>query len=137
MTKISPKLTRLIAVVLVVVIGYGAGLFFGGPASSGLRGEFNRWVSLMESAYTNQFDARLNDRKGQSEYLITLSGDQSSSNHMAFLESHKNVTYLSDSIYPNTIRVAVNIPVGETIKEIEAQPFTRFVVKNYPFLFCH
>ena len=137
MPKIRLKLGQLIAVVAMAAIGYGAGVYFGDSDSNGLRRQISRWVDLMESAYSNQLNASLATRDGRSEYLIALSKDQSLTNHMAYIEAHQHIKYLSESIYPNTIRVALDVPVTQTVKDIEAQPFTRFVIKNYPFLFCH
>ena len=137
MSNIRSKFIPLTTIVVVVMIGYGLGIYFSDSRPNALQNQMSRWMTLMESAYTAQLNASLTDRDGRSEYLIALSKDEALSDHMTFINAHKHIKYLSDSIYPNTIRVAVDVPVTQTITDIEAQPFTRFVIKNYPFLLCH
>jgi hypothetical protein len=56
---------------------------------------------------------------------------------MTFFEQHPDIEYLSESIYPNTVRVALRIPVRQALEDLGRQPFVAFVIRNYPFLLCH
>ena len=57
--------------------------------------------------------------------------------YAAFFEHHFQIEYLNESIYPNTLRVALKIPVRQALEDLNVQPFVAFVIRNYPFLFCH
>jgi hypothetical protein len=74
---------------------------------------------------------------GFSEYLVVLSGEVDEATRLDLFARRPDIEYLSASIYPNTHRVALRVPVGEALEFLEAQPSVRFVIKNYPFLFCH
>lgn len=74
---------------------------------------------------------------GSSEYLVVLSGSVDEATYLNLFAQHPDIEYLSESIYPNTFRIALRVPVGGAVEFLEAQPRVRFVIKNYPFLFCH
>lgn len=107
-----------------------------------------RWVEPMTNrltdivtdigvVYLTQYDASRTTAAGTSEYLIVLSRDAGAMSYVEFFEHHPDIEYLSESIYPNTLRVALKIPVRQALEDLNAQPFVAFVIRNYPFLFCH
>ena len=71
-----------------------------------------------------------------SEYLVILNRN-SDENYAAFIETHPKIVYLSNSVYPNTIRVAITVPIGDTLEELEATSFIKFIIRNLPIFFCH
>ena len=72
-----------------------------------------------------------------SEYLVILKPNASTVDYRAFIEAHPQIEYLSRSIYPNTIRVALRVPVTDILEELNGQPFVGFAVRNLPIFFCH
>ncbi len=99
--------------------------------------QLNRFVLNATTAYSALYEVARTTPPGTSEYLVFLNRGVDAPTYMAFIEGHPDIEYLSESIYPNAIRVALKIPVRDTLKDLEAQPFARFVIRNYPFLFCH
>ena len=95
-------------------------------------------LSWLGGAYSNSYAALdvepSNTRT--SEYLIVLD-TQTGSDYHTYIDTHPDIEFLSESVYPNTIRVALTVPVGDTIKQLEARPFVRFVIRNLPIFFCH
>jgi hypothetical protein len=94
-------------------------------------------VSDIGGIYLTQYDASRTTAAGTSEYLIVLSGNADPVSYVTFFEHHPDIEYLSESIYPNTLRVALKIPVRQALDDLNAQPFVGFVIRNYPFLLCH
>lgn len=93
------------------------------------------------TAYTTLYDAVYDASKatppGTSEYLVFLHGSVDPETYLGFFQEHPDIEYLSESIYPNAVRIALRIPVQQPLEELRTQPFARFVIRNYPFLLCH
>ena len=96
-------------------------------------------LSAMGGSYRAQYEARLPEEAlaGRAEYLVVLRDISQLAATMQYIELHPDVDYLSESIYPRTLRVSLPVPVGDLPDEIEGQPFVRFVIKNLPVFFCH
>ena len=73
----------------------------------------------------------------RSEYLVVLSASAEANHYHAYFEQHPDIDYLSESIYPGTIRVSLPVPVGAVLEELKAQSFASFVIRNLPIFFCH
>ena len=56
---------------------------------------------------------------------------------LAFLEEHPHMCYPGEGVYPDTVRVDIEIPVGAALSELKHQPFVRFVLRSLPIYFCH
>lgn len=102
-----------------------------------LGSQLNQLVLKGAAAYTSLYQVARTAPPRTSEYLIFLNRGVSVPTYMGYIEGHPDIQYLSESIYPNAIRVALNIPVRDTLADLQTQPFARFVIRNYPFLFCH
>jgi hypothetical protein len=89
------------------------------------------------SVYSATYQASRTTARGRSEYLVFFGTDVDAKVYMTFFEQHPDIEYHSESVYPHAVRVALKVPVRDTLEDLRAQPFTRFVVPNYPFFFCH
>ncbi len=107
------------------------------PRGGALRAWLNQTVLSTTTAYSALYEVGRTTPRGTSEYLVFLNRGADIATYMAFIEGHPDIQYLSESIYPNAIRIALKIPVRNALDDLKAQPFTRFVIRNYPFLFCH
>lgn len=132
----KPSLARglpLVVATLIVGVVIGVSLRWVEPIT-------NRLAEIganIGGVYVAQYDASRTTPAGMSEYLIVLSGNAERLNYMTFFEQHPDIEYLSESIYPNTVRVALRIPVRQALEDLGRQPFVAFVIRNYPFLLCH
>jgi hypothetical protein len=57
--------------------------------------------------------------------------------YRAFFSASPQIEYLSESVYPNTIRISLPVPVSGALEKINSQSFTRFVFRNLAIFFCH
>lgn len=118
----------------------GAGLSVALLVSDGGVHAVADFLQLVGSPYVVESNGSVSGEGGStksSEYLLIFSKETDSKNLFAYLKSRSRLNYSGDSVYPNTIRVNVDIPVGDSLKQLKAQPFTRFVFKNLPLFFCH
>lgn len=126
------------AIVTIVGICFALGFLVASiPWGGSLGSQLNRLVLKGAAAYTSLYQVASTAPPRTSEYLIFLNRGVSVPTYMGYIEGHPDIQYLSESIYPNAIRVALNIPVRDTLADLQTQPFARFVIRNYPFLFCH
>ena len=95
-------------------------------------------LSWLGNAYSNAHPVAGEPKSAQrvSEYLLILDRD-SDEDYAAFIATHPKIVYLSGSVYPNTIRVAITVPIGDTLEELEATSFIKFIIRNLPIFFCH
>lgn len=107
------------------------------PWGGSIGDRLNRLVLKGATAYTSLYQVARTAPPRTSEYLVFLNRGVSVPTYMAFIEGHPDIEYLSESIYPSAIRIALKIPVRDVLADLEAQPFSWFVIRNYPFLFCH
>lgn len=132
----SPSRRRL-GLILAALLGGVAAFAVADSESLGERAM--QILAAMGGSYRVQYEARLPDEAliGRTEYLMVLRDEDQRAASLAYIESHPDIEYLSESIYPRTLRVSLPVPVGALPDEIETQPFVRFVVKNLPIFFCH
>jgi len=95
-------------------------------------------LSWLGNTYSNAHSITDETKPAQrvSEYLLILDRN-SDEDYAAFIATHPKIVYLSDSVYPNTIRVAITVPIGDTLAELEATSFIKFIIRNLPIFFCH
>ena len=129
----SVRVLLVVVSSLIAGVAIGLSLRWAEPVS-------NRLTEIMTDiggVYIAQYDASRTTVAGTSEYLIVLSSNADPTSYITFFEHHPAIEYLSESIYPNTLRVALRIPVREALEDLGAQPFVAFAIRNYPFLLCH
>ncbi|MFQ5995285.1 MAG: hypothetical protein ACE5K1_09320 [Acidiferrobacterales bacterium] len=132
--KLNRALTLTIVFVCLIV---GVLVALSGRWADPVTNRLTKVVAAIGGAYAVQYAASRATPVGASEYLIVLASDAKATSYVTFFEQHPDIEYLSESIYPNTLRVALKIPVRDVLADLNAQPFVNFVVRNYPFLFCH
>ena len=128
---------RSVTLIATAVLGGVTGALL---ASAELRTAALDTLAIVGGAYRVQYESSVPDSpdgKRRSEYLVVLREDVEPSTYFEFFDTDPDMEYLSDSIYPRTIRVSLPVPVGASLETLEAQPFARFVVRNLPILFFH
>ena len=126
-------------VLVTVVAGFALGFIIAASIHwiSPLKRGFNIAAREFQEAYLALYDASLPTPSGSAEYLVFLNRETDMAAYMSYFDLHPDIDFLSDSIYPNAVRIALKVPVDKSLGELKAQPFARFVIKNYPFLLCH
>jgi len=74
---------------------------------------------------------------GTSEYIVVLRGEEWRDAALEFIASDPRMAYAGKSVYPRSVRVALQVPVSDAQKALEAQPYVKFVMPDLPLLFCH
>jgi hypothetical protein len=125
----------LVSVVVCFVLGFAvaASIQWIVPLRRGLESAAREFGE----AYVALYSASIPAPSGSAEYLVFMKGTPDVATYMRYFDLHPEIGYLSESIYPNAVRVSLKIPVGRVREDLESQPFARFVIKNYPFLLCH
>ncbi len=73
----------------------------------------------------------------QSEYLVVLREAAQRDSAQRYFATQPGIDYVGESIYPQTLVVAIGVPVGESKDALASQPFTRAVLPVLPLFFCH
>ncbi len=73
----------------------------------------------------------------KSEYLVVLHDDSERERAKDYFAANASIDYVGESIYPRTLVVALEVPVGESKERLTAQPFARVVLPVLPIFFCH
>lgn len=71
-----------------------------------------------------------------SEYLLVLNRDADLPTARRFFDTHPEIDYQGESVFPRTHRVSLNVPVTDARRDLEAQPFTQLLVRNHLLVFC-
>lgn len=75
--------------------------------------------------------------KESSEYLVVLRDGAMREQAQQFIAARADMRYVTDSIYPLTLVVALPVPVTEAKAVLGQQPFARMVLPVLPIFFCH
>jgi len=100
----------------------------------------SEFLQLLGSPYMVESNGAASEQGGStksSEYLLIVSAGTDLEGLVAYLDAHPHLAYSGESVYPHTLRIRVDIPVGDSLEQLKEQPFTRFVIKNLPLFFCH
>jgi hypothetical protein len=134
----SRALDRVKPVLLAAALLAGA-LAGGVVASADVRKLVLNVVGWFGGSYRLAYQARTPDQGGarRSEYLVVLNDGARAVDYLAFFSASPQIEYLSESVYPNTIRISLPVPVSGALEKINSQSFTRFVFRNLAIFFCH
>ena len=100
------------------------------------QGSVQQLLLKIGSAHLANLEAVKQTQYRASEYLVVLNNDQDRGAAERFFASHPGIDYLGASVFPHTLRIALQVPVTSARQDLEAQAFTRLVLPNHLLLFC-